>query len=415
MAPRKKTSGRFAYLVAGGALAVFISAYFVVPFFNRDIYQLNEKKLLAEASGTSTVPEAVSIHVPLPEAVKAIYMTSCAATTPSFRSHFYNLLDTTELNSVIIDIKDFTGTISFEPKDPNLKEIVSTGCKVKDMEEFVAELHSRGVYVIGRVTVFQDPLFTKLRPDLAVKRSSDGGVWKDRKGLSFLDPGSKEAWDHTVAIAKESYALGFDEINFDYIRFPSDGNMRDIAFPWSKGEPKAQVLERFFKYLRAELEGTGVIMSADLFGMTTTAYDDMNIGQVLETALPYFDFVAPMVYPSHYPATFNGWANPNAHPYELIKFVMDSAVQRSVATSTWIKTLDGTYIASSSPRRYTKEAFDPNKIRPWLQDFSLGQPRYTPDMVRAQINATYAAGLSSWMLWDAANKYSPAALLPKEQ
>src|SRR3989344_9160178 len=103
-----------------------------------------------------------------------------------------------------------------------------------DMQEFIKMLHEKDIYVIGRITVFQDPFFAKRRPDLAVKKASDGSTWKDYKGISFTDPGSKEVWEHIVSIAKESYAIGFDELNFDYIRFPSDGPMSDIAFPWSK-------------------------------------------------------------------------------------------------------------------------------------------------------------------------------------
>ena len=126
-----------------------------------------------------------------------------------------------------------------------------------------------------------------------------------------------------MALSKDSYVAGFDELNFDYIRFPPDGNMKDIDFSWSKGKTKADVLEYFFAYLHDALKNTGAVISADLFGMTTTNTDDLNIGQVLERALPYFDYIAPMVYPSHYPPNFNGWKNPNHYPYELIKFVVE--------------------------------------------------------------------------------------------
>jgi len=173
--------------------------------------------------------------------------------------------------------------------------------------------------------------------------------------------------------------------------------MTDIYFPSSEeqiiGDPdlgKAIVLREFFAYLDAELDEIDVVTSADLFGMTMTNADDLNIGQILEYAEPYFDYLAPMVYPSHYPTGFNGWANPNEHIYEVIKYSMDRGVEKLIA-------------ASSSPL----------KLRPWLQDFNYGGT-YGPLEVRAQIQATYDAGLTSWMLWDPANIYTKEALLPNE-
>ena len=147
--------------------------------------------------------------------------------------------------------------------------------------------------------------------------------------------------------------------------------------------------KNFFSYLHEKLSNTGIVLSADLFGMTTTNTDDLNIGQVLENTLPYFDFVAPMVYPSHYPPHFNGWLNPNQHVYEVVNFSMARAVERAKTAST-----------------------SPLKLRPWLQDFDYGG-NYGETEVRAQMKATYDAGLTSWMLWDPANKYTRAALDPQ--
>jgi hypothetical protein len=156
------------------------------------------------------------------------------------------------------------------------------------------------------------------------------------------------------------------------------------------------------------------MMSADLFGMTATNVDDLNIGQQLERALPYFDFVAPMVYPSHFPKGFHGLTNPNKNVYEVIHFSMGEAVRRAIATSTVVATLMGTKIASTTPQLYTKPVYDKQKLRPWLQDFDYGGNYGVPE-VQAQIKAAYDVGLTSWMLWDAGNKYTPAALLPEAQ
>jgi hypothetical protein len=329
-------------------------------------------------------------HIKPPEAVKAIYMSGCVLATPSFRDSLVEIVDTTELNAIVIDIKDSMGAVTFETKNEVFQALPKTGCRASDVPDFIRTLHEKNIYVIGRITVFQDPLYTAAHPEEAVLKKSDGGVWKDRKGLSFIDVSAPEYRKHIVELAKETYAMGVDELNFDYIRFPSDGNMLDARFPHSEnliaegGKPAA--LENFFKYLSSNLPEEAVT-SADLFGMTTTNTDDLNIGQVLEKTLPYFDYIAPMVYPSHYPPGFNGWADPNNHPYDLIYFVMEEGARRAEAAG------------------YNKTA-----LRPWLQDFDYGGDYDAAD-VRAQIKATYDVGLTSWMLWAPSNKYTRDALV----
>ncbi len=368
----------------------------------------------------------VVLHVPLPNAVKSIYMTACVAGTPTFRDKLVALIERTEINAVIIDIKDYSGTISFLPKDPELLPAWQQAqCGARDMQEFIASLHKKGIYVMGRISVFQDPLRTKSHPELAVKKASDGTVWRDHKGLSFIEVSAKPHWDYIISLGAESYNIGFDELNFDYVRFPSDGNMQDIAFPFTGTTSKPEALERFFMYLHSALsdperyasvkhEGTGratttPYLSADLFGMTATNVDDLSIGQVLERALPYFDFVAPMVYPSHYPKTFLGLGNPNSNPYKVVNYAMASAVRRASATTTSVVALTHERIGTSTPALYAKPAYDIQKLRPWLQDFDYGGD-YGPVEVRAQIQATYDTGLTSFMLWAPTNLYTEGAL-----
>lgn len=395
--------------------AVFCVAYFIIPYLFRVQYKkvpadaLSAKALAVEIPAKKEIG-FVATHLATPEAVKGIYMTSCVAGSKTLRENLAKLIDDTELNSVVIDIKDYSGGLSFIPQSAELKKFLSDRCYASDMPEFVASLHKRGIYVIGRITVFQDPLLAEFHPDLAVKKKSDGTTWKDYKGISFTDPGSKEVWEHAVAIAKESYAIGFDELNFDYIRFPSDGPMSDIYFSWSDGKKKSDVLAGFFSYLNGQLKPLGVVLSADLFGMTTTNIDDLNIGQVLENTLPYFDYVSPMVYPSHYPPTFLGYKKPAEYPYEVVKYAMDSAVRRTIATTTLANVWGEKPISTTTkPFLYRKNAFNSAKIRPWLQDFNLGAT-YTAEMVGKQIKAVYDAGLTSWMLWNASNKYTKEAL-----
>lgn len=161
-------------------------------------------------------------------------MTSCVASSASFREKLVKLIEDTELNAVIIDIKDYSGTISFK-SDNSVLVNGGKGCVSGDMKEFVQELHNKNIYVIGRITVFQDPYYTKKRPDLAVKMSDKETTWKDYKGLSFIDVGAKEYWDYIVELSKASYALGFDELNYDYVRFPSDGKYEKYLLYFQPG------------------------------------------------------------------------------------------------------------------------------------------------------------------------------------
>ena len=363
-----------------------------VSFASKATYEA-PKEMVATST---TTPVFVATHVETPNPVKGLYMTACVAATPSWRTSLEKLIQTTELNSVVIDIKDYSGTVSIE--DPTLQTGTTTGCRVKDMRDFLAELHKNNIYAIGRITVFQDPHYTKLHPELAVKSKSTGGVWKDRKGLSFVDVGAKPYWDYILKIATTSYALGFDELNFDYIRYPSDGNMQDTNYTWTIGtSTKAEMLETFFSYLHDNLKNTGEKTSADLFGLVTIAQDDMGIGQELLRTLPYFDFIDPMVYPSHFAPGADGYKSPAEHPYEIVQYSMAEGLKRERA-------LDVSLGISTST---------PPKLRPWLQDFNLlGVPYGVPE-VRAQIKATNDVGLTSWLMWDAANKYSPGAYLPQ--
>ncbi|OHA42396.1 MAG: hypothetical protein A3G59_00800 [Candidatus Taylorbacteria bacterium RIFCSPLOWO2_12_FULL_47_20] len=324
-------------------------------------------------------------HLETPVNLKAVYMTSYVAGDKPLRTSVKKLADETEINSIVIDIKDYTGHIAFDVSVDLLKKFNSAIPRIPDIKDFLKELHDKDIYLIGRIAVFQDPLVAGKRKDLAVLSKTTGNVWKDYKGLSWIDPGAREYWEYILALALESYQIGFDEINFDYIRFPSDGNMKDISYPHSKDTKKTEVMKNFFSFMRDGLKDSGVVMSADLFGMTMTNTDDLNIGQSLESAIPYFDYISPMVYPSHYPTGFIGIKNPASKPYEVVRYSLDKASDRSSTT--------------------------PQKIRPWLQDFNLGAT-YDAKKIRKQIQATYDAGFDSWMLWNAKSVYTRDALLP---
>jgi len=389
------------------AAALSLAAYYATPLFAEMV--LSDDAAATKAL-TKQVPPGPPEHIPTPPSVKAVYMSQCVAGSKKIRDVLVQVVDTTELNSIIIDIRDFTGKISFPTDNPMLKDAVSKECGAADMEAFIDALHAKNIYVIGRITVFQNPHYTSLHPEEAVQKKG-GGVWKDYKGLAFVDVGSRPYWDHVVELSKISYALGFDELNYDYVRYPSDGPMSQTVYTHSAGKSKGQVLEEFFAYLSQNVrvpmgeEKTIPVLSADLFGMAATNYDDMGIGQVLERALPYFDYVSPMVYPSHYPSGFNGYKNVNNNAYNIVKLAMDTASKRVEATTTTVAALTHTRLATSTPQLYAKKSYPRTKIRPWLQSFNY-PVTYTPAMVEAQIQATYDAGLDSWFFWDAANKYT---------
>ena len=343
--------------------------------------------LAVSDNATSVVSDIPVTHIDTPAELKSVYISSWVAGSAKFRDKVIKLIDDTELNAIVIDVKDSTGRVSFEMADPNLQKFGSIEKRIANVRELTDMLHKKHIYIIGRVAVFQDPYMTNKMPSWAVTKKSDGSVWKDHKGLSFLDPAKKEVADYVSMVAKDAYDEGFDEINFDYIRYPSDGDMKDINYHLKDGETRADNIEKFFKNLSTSMKADkNIPISADLFGLTTEATDDMGIGQVWEKALPYFDYLCPMVYPSHYPPGQMGFKNPSLHPYEIINKALQGAINK-------------TY----------KVGADKNKIRPWLQDFDLGTV-YTKELIQLEMKAVYDNGLKSWMLWDPANTYTPSAL-----
>jgi hypothetical protein len=320
-----------------------------------------------------------------PQIIKAIYLTGWSAGNPTKIKYLLNLATTTEINAVVIDIKDYSGYVGYNIKVPEVEKYKAKEIRISQINRLIKQLHDAGIYVIARITIFQDPRLALARPDLTVKSKKTGNSWQDKKGLSWIDPAAEEAWNYNIAIAKEASQRGFDELNFDYIRFPSDGDLNDMVFPfWDEKISKSSVLKSFFKTLRQQLTGTKI--SADLFGLATINQDDLGIGQVIENAYEYFDYVYPMVYPSHYAAGFIGYQNPALYPYEVIKYSLDSAVKRLTASST---------------------AFSAG-LRPWLQDFDMGAV-YNAEMVRKEIQATVDAlgeKFSGWLLWNPENVYS---------
>jgi hypothetical protein len=325
-----------------------------------------------------------------PEIIKALYSTSWSASSTKQIDYFINLIKTTELNAIVIDIKDYSGYVAYNIDDPLITQYKAKEIKIPKINGLIKKLHDQGIYVIARIAVFQDPILAKNRPDLAVQSKSTGKSWLDRKGLAWMDPASQEVWDYNLAIAKDAASRGFDEINFDYIRFPSDGNMSDMTFPiYDMVSAKHLTMRKFFQYTRDSLPN--IVISADLFGLAAVVKDDLGIGQVLEDALPYFDAVSPMAYPSHYAVNFLGFKNPAAYPYEVIKNTMQTAITR-------LHDLEAQGMINKP------------KIRLWLQDFDMGAT-YDAGMVRQEIQAVEEIDATAgWMLWSPENNYTKGAL-----
>lgn len=355
---------------------------------NTQIYEeyINRSEVNTQALKKIRSDEMSQNHIETPDAVRSIYVSSWVAATPSLLNNLIEFVGDSEINSVIIDIKDSTGNISFAIDNESINQYNKTQARIQNIESLIEALHEKDIYVIGRLTTFQDPELAKLKPELAFKRLDTGEVWKDKKGLAFINPNKKEAWEYLVALAKISYEVGFDEINFDYIRYPSDGNISNIDYDLNDNYTRGDHLKEFYQYLDSELRSNGIPISADIFGLVTTAKDDLGIGQVFEDIFPHFDAIAPMVYPSHYSSGFFGYSNPNARPYEVVYAAMESAKNRAVAIDD-----------------------DPQKLRTWIQDFSLYGVTYGEKEVRDQIRATYDLGLDSYMVWDPKNKYTKDA------
>ncbi|MFA6410485.1 MAG: putative glycoside hydrolase [Candidatus Buchananbacteria bacterium] len=316
---------------------------------------------------------------------KGIYLTAYTAGSKERRQALVDLINQTELNSIVIDVKDYSGKIFFAANMPLADKIDSKEIRIPDLAQWVPELKKQGIYTIARIAVFQDPYLAEKMPEVALK-NKEGGVWRDRKGLSWVDPTQKMVWDYNIDLAKEAIKLGFDEVNFDYIRFPTDGDIKQIVYANLDNatmEGKSIAMAKFYKYLSQSLAFYPVLTSADLFGMVLWRDDGLNIGQRLQDAAPNFDYICPMVYPSHYPPDFQGFSNPADHPYEIVY-------------ESLIRAKDD--LANSRA-----------KLRPWLQDFDLGA-EYTPEMIKLQTKATYDSNGFGWLLWNASNRYTAGGL-----
>ncbi|MBO8164818.1 MAG: putative glycoside hydrolase [Brevibacillus sp.] len=330
----------------------------------------------------------------IPVKAKGIYLTGWSAGNSNFQK-LLRLVNETELNAMVIDMKEDEGRITYRSTVPLVKETGADGTTfIQDVDKLVHTLNENHVYSIARIVCFKDPFLAGKKTEWAMQRKT-GGIWRDKQGVMWIDPYRKEVWDYNIEIAKEAAQKGFKEIQFDYVRFPSSGKQVDleVAFYNQNGKPKQQVIADFLAYAKKELEPYNVYVSADIFGLVPSVTDDMGIGQKWELITPIVDYISPMMYPSHYANGTYGLSVPDAYPYQTIRHGLLDAQKK-----------DEVLRANNQPTAI---------IRPWYQDFTAtwvrGHIPYGPPEVLAQIRAGVELGIDQYLIWDAGNTYSEGA------
>ncbi|MBI4421036.1 MAG: GTP-binding protein [Gemmatimonadetes bacterium] len=309
-------------------------------------------------------------------------------------SRFYDLVriaDSTEVNALVIDVKDDTGYLTYRSTVPTALTIGANGhIRAPDARDRLALLYAKGIHPIARIVVAKDPLLARGKSEWAV-HDMRGGLWRDRLGMAWVDAYQDSVWIYAADLAAEAVLMGFAEVQFDYLRFPDEPRwMLDRAlFPGRRpGESQRGAVRRNVALMRERIGGLGVPFTLDLFGLTTGADGDLGIGQVWEDLAPLADVVLPMVYPSHYRRGAYGIGHPNAEPYETVRRALEDGLVKNSRLAR-------------APR-----------IRPYLQAFSILRVRYTGEEVRAQIRAAEDLGIHDWVLWNARGVYPVGALRP---
>ena len=332
--------------------------------------------------------------VPTPDPVRGLYVNRWAAIGEKM-GQLIDVAKRTEVNALVLDVKDDRGFMLYKSRVPLATEIGADADSIRLMRParlraVLDTMRAHGIYPIARIVVVKDPLLAERKPEWAIRRKDDPTrPWLDKNGKPWLDAHQPGVWQYAVDLAKEAVALGFSEVQFDYMRFPDEKRMaRETTYPLANGRTRAQVIRDQLAFSRAQLKPLGVPFTGDVFGLTATDTTDMGIGQRWESFVDQMDVVLPMAYPSHYaPGTYK-LGNPNAQPYATIDHTLRDAKRRSAAV--------------------------PNaaKLRPWYQDFTLGPPHYYAPQVRAQMKAGYDNGVRDWVLWNPRSVYTLGALGP---
>jgi hypothetical protein len=339
-------------------------------------------------------PDPIPIPPPpsgeLPAAVRGLYLNAWVFGSSRLEP-LLALADTTEVNAFVIDVKDATGYLTYRSAVPTAIEIGANGMvRAPDLQSRLVRLREHGIHPIARIVVARDALLATRKPAWAIK-DRRGGLWRDGLDEPWVDAYHDSVWIYAADLAAEAVLMGFEEIQFDYVRFPDEraSRMRHARFEAQRnGESRRAAIGRHVAMLRDRVRALGVPLTLDVFGLTTSATGDLGIGQAWDDLSTLADVLLPMIYPSHYGRGSYGIGFPNAEPYETVRRALVDAVARS--------------------------ADIPNaaQIRPYLQSFSIRGVRYTATEVRAQIQAAEDLGITDWVMWNARGVYPPGGFRP---
>ena len=316
---------------------------------------------------------------------KALYLSFFSIGTPSLREKALQLIHQTELNALVIDVKGDRGMVAYHSAIPLAKEVgAQRVITVPNLKARVEKLHQQNLYLIARIVTFKDDQLASARPDLAVK-TKGGKIWRDTENMAWTDPFKKAVRDYDIAIAVEAAQAGFDEIQFDYVRFPDNKN---VAFSQADNEDtRVKTIAEFLAAARKKLTPYNVFLSADIFGYVCWNLNDTGVGQKLESVVQNLDYISPMLYPSTFQFGIPGYRNPVVKPYDIIRLTLDRARERS--------------------------GLSPLRFRPWLQafrDYAFDRREFGAAQIRDQIRAAEHFGTDGWMLWNPRNIYTTAGL-----
>ena len=367
-------------LRAAGALLALIAAGVVGGVVATHFGDHKAIRAAAHSVPKPQQPEGLQPR-PLPQEVRGVHLTMALAGIPG-KLDQYIAMKRYGLNTIELDVKDENGQVGW-PVDLALARRVGSGMRFYDAERAVAKIHAAGLYLIGRVVTFEDPLLSERAPELAIRRA-DGSRWLNSAGLGWTNPYDHRVWKYNVDVAEQAARLGFDEIQFDYVRFPSDGDISQIRYPGVHTQPMGWTIPAFLKYARSRLHPLGVRLSVDVFGLSATR--DLGIGQFPKRIGPLVDTIYPMVYPSHYVSGEYNIIDPDSRPGTTVAYSLRDFREKLLGRKT--------------------------KLIPWLQDFSLRRT-YTLADVQDQIQAARLEHVNGFMLWNAGGVYTVKALATK--
>ncbi|MBE7718710.1 putative glycoside hydrolase [Lacrimispora indolis] len=383
------------------------SRYKGIPELSETDSKTEESQQSAEESGQSTgenggqLPlEASAVPGKKPVKVKGIYISGYMAGSEGLQA-ILDKIQGTEINTVVIDVKNDDGRITFAMEDaPTVNEIGATEKYIKDIDSLMAQLKARGLYTIARVVAFRDPYLAEKKPEWGLK-NKDGSLHRDNKGLAWVNPYRTEVWDYLVEVGTQASKAGFDEVQFDYIRFSTDSSMKQVVFDDedTRGRSKTDIITEFIQYAYEKLSSQNIFVSADVFGtIIGSKVDAEAVGQIYHEMAGHLDYICPMIYPSHYGDGNFGIDHPDMEPYRTIRAALK---------------------LSKQDLESAKEAGKHQAIvRPWLQDFTASYLKnyipYGAKEIRAQIQAVYDAGYDEWILWSASNRYTWDGFLTAE-